>query len=146
MGLPWWLSGKEPTCQCRRGGFHRWVGKVPWRRKQQPTPGFSPGESQTEEPGGLQSTGSQKSSLATKQQQQGRIRTKKKTFYSAAETVSHKLLIRCFSFNKANLQRVQLRNKSSFIRGYFYLPLTPSNTFTFCLLCFLSNRFCSKSG
>ena len=28
----WWLSGKEPTCQYRRGGFDPWVGKVPWRR------------------------------------------------------------------------------------------------------------------
>ena len=28
-------SGKEPTCQCkicRRCGFDRWVGKIPWRR------------------------------------------------------------------------------------------------------------------
>ena len=31
--LPWWFSGKEPTCQCRRCGFHPWVGKIPWRRK-----------------------------------------------------------------------------------------------------------------
>ena len=23
----WRLSGKEPTCQCRRGGFSRWVGR-----------------------------------------------------------------------------------------------------------------------
>ena len=38
-----------------------WVGKIPLRRKWQPTPGFSPGESPwTEEPGGLQSTGSQR--------------------------------------------------------------------------------------
>ena len=34
--------------------------KIPWRRKWQPTPVFLPGESPwTEEPGGLQSTGSQ---------------------------------------------------------------------------------------
>ena len=26
---PWWLCGKEPTCQCRRCGFNPWVGKVP---------------------------------------------------------------------------------------------------------------------
>ena len=25
-GLPWWLSGKEPTCQCRRRGFNPWQG------------------------------------------------------------------------------------------------------------------------
>ena len=43
--LPWWLSGKEPTCQCRRLGFDPWVGKFPWRRKWQPTPVFLPGES-----------------------------------------------------------------------------------------------------
>ena len=44
-GLPWWLSGKESTCQCRRPGFDPWVRKIPWRRKWQPTPVFLPGES-----------------------------------------------------------------------------------------------------
>ena len=44
-GLPRWLSGKEPSCQCRRRGFHLWVGKIPWRRKWQPTPVFLPGKS-----------------------------------------------------------------------------------------------------
>ena len=34
--LLWWLSGKEPTCQCRRCEFNSWVGKIPWRRKWQP--------------------------------------------------------------------------------------------------------------
>jgi len=29
MGLPWWLSGKEPACQCRRRGFNPWSGKIP---------------------------------------------------------------------------------------------------------------------
>ena len=38
MGLPLWLSGKESACQCRRPGFDHWVGKIPWRRKWQPTP------------------------------------------------------------------------------------------------------------
>ena len=28
-GLPWWLSGKESACQCRRLGFNPWVGKIP---------------------------------------------------------------------------------------------------------------------
>ena len=47
MGLPWWLSGKDPTCQCRRCGFDPWFGRSPgegnsnplqysWRRKWQP--------------------------------------------------------------------------------------------------------------
>ena len=27
---------KEFTCQCRRGGFNTWVGKIPWRRARQP--------------------------------------------------------------------------------------------------------------
>ena len=44
-GLPWWLSGKESTCQCRRCGFGPWVGKIPWRKKWQPTPVFLPGQS-----------------------------------------------------------------------------------------------------
>ena len=46
--LPWWLSGKEPSCQCRRHRrrkFDPWVGKIPCRKKWQPTPVFLPGES-----------------------------------------------------------------------------------------------------
>ena len=49
FGLPWWLSGKEPSCQCRRPRRPRFdpgVGKISWRRKWQPTPVFWPGESQ----------------------------------------------------------------------------------------------------
>ena len=41
-------SDEESTCQCReckRHGFDSWVGKIPWRRKWQPTPVFLPGES-----------------------------------------------------------------------------------------------------
>ena len=47
-GLPRWLNGKESACRCsrhRRCGFSPWVGKIPWRRKWQPTPVFLPGES-----------------------------------------------------------------------------------------------------
>ena len=44
LGLPRWLSGKESACQCRRLGFNPWVGKIPWRRKWQPTPGKSHGQ------------------------------------------------------------------------------------------------------
>jgi len=28
MGEPWWLRGKESTCQCRRHGFSLW--EIPW--------------------------------------------------------------------------------------------------------------------
>ena len=48
LGLLRWLSGKEPSCQCRRvkrHGFNPWVRKIPWRRKWSPTPVFLPGES-----------------------------------------------------------------------------------------------------
>jgi len=41
-------SGKEPACQCRRikrYWFNPYVGKIPWRRKWQPTPVFFPGKS-----------------------------------------------------------------------------------------------------
>ena len=34
--------------QCRKPGFDPWVGKIPWRRKWQPTPVFLPGESHGE--------------------------------------------------------------------------------------------------
>ena len=48
LGLPRRHSGEESTCQCRtykRHGFDPWVGKIPWRRKWQPTPVVLPGES-----------------------------------------------------------------------------------------------------
>ena len=43
--LPWWLSGKESACQCRRHQFDPWVRKIPWRRKWQPPSVFLPGKS-----------------------------------------------------------------------------------------------------
>ena len=48
VGLPKWLSGKEPICQCRRQRrcrFDPWAGKIPWRRAWWPTPVFLSGES-----------------------------------------------------------------------------------------------------
>ena len=47
LGFPRWNSGKEPASQCRR--CKRWrfdpcVGKIPWRRKSQPTLVFLPGK------------------------------------------------------------------------------------------------------
>ena len=32
--LPWWLSSKESTCQCRRHGFHPWSRKIPHATEQ----------------------------------------------------------------------------------------------------------------
>ena len=42
-GLPWWLSGKESACQCKRHGSTSGSGRSP-RRKWQLTPVFLPGE------------------------------------------------------------------------------------------------------
>ena len=47
-GFPGGTNSKEPACRCtrsKRHGFDPWVGKIPWRRKWQPTPVFLPGES-----------------------------------------------------------------------------------------------------
>ena len=60
LGLPWWLRGKESTCQCRRYRFNPWIGKIPSRRDWQPTVVFLPGNGQ-KEPWRLQCMGSQKS-------------------------------------------------------------------------------------
>jgi len=46
--LPWWLCGKESTCQCKRCGLDLWVEKIPWRRKWHlgnPTWEIPPGKS-----------------------------------------------------------------------------------------------------
>ena len=48
LHIPGGVSGKEPTCQCRRHKrcwFDPWVRTIPWRRAWQPTPVFLPGES-----------------------------------------------------------------------------------------------------
>ena len=67
LGFPGGASSKELTCQCRRHKrpvFDPWVGKIPWRRKWQPTPVILAWRIPwTEEPGGLQSTGSQRVGL-----------------------------------------------------------------------------------
>ena len=45
LGLPRLHSGNESACQCkrhRRLGFHPRIGKIPGRRKWQPTPVFLP--------------------------------------------------------------------------------------------------------
>ena len=42
--LPWWLRQWSVCLQCRRPGFNPWVGKIPWRRKWQPTPVLLPGK------------------------------------------------------------------------------------------------------
>ena len=47
MGFPGGVSGKEPTCQCRRHkrpGFNPWFRKIPWKRAWQSTPVFLPGD------------------------------------------------------------------------------------------------------
>ena len=46
--FPGGASEKESACQCnisKRPRFDPWVGKMPWRRKGQPTPVFLPGKS-----------------------------------------------------------------------------------------------------
>ena len=35
-GLPWWLSFKESTCQCRRCGFYPWVRRTSCRGNGNP--------------------------------------------------------------------------------------------------------------
>ena len=54
-------DSKECACQCSRSQCDPWDRKIPWRKECQPTPVFLPGESPwTEEPGRLQSIGSQR--------------------------------------------------------------------------------------
>ena len=45
MGLPWWLRWQSVCLQRRRPRFDPWVGKIPWKRKWQPTPVLLPGKS-----------------------------------------------------------------------------------------------------
>ena len=66
LGFPGSSDGKQSACNVGDLGSTHGVGKIPWRKAWQPTPVFLPGESPwTEEPGGLQSMGTQKESDTT---------------------------------------------------------------------------------
>ena len=55
------LAVKNPPANAEDSEFDPWVRKIPWKRAWKPTPVFLPGESsETEEPDGLQSMGSQR--------------------------------------------------------------------------------------
>ena len=72
-GLPWWLRGKESTCQCRRWGFNPWIRKIPLEEEMETHSSISAWEIPwTEEPSRLLSVRSQRvgNDLVTKQQQQ----------------------------------------------------------------------------
>ena len=61
----WRLRQSRICLQWGRPGLDAWIGKIPWRKSWKPTPVFLPGESPwTEEPGGLQSMGSQRVGLS----------------------------------------------------------------------------------
>ena len=73
MGFPAGSVVKNLPANAGDHGFHTWVGKIPWRRKWQPTPVFLPGKSHGQRslvghsPWGHKRIGH---SLVTKQQQQ----------------------------------------------------------------------------
>ena len=59
--LPWWLSGKEPTCQCRRPMFDPLGREDPLEKEMATHSSILAWRIPwTEEPGGLQSMGSQR--------------------------------------------------------------------------------------
>ena len=61
LGLPFWLSIKESTCQCWRPEFHPWIWKIPLEKEMAIRSRILAWEIPwTEEPGGLWSMGSQK--------------------------------------------------------------------------------------
>ena len=60
--LPWWLSGKESACQCRRCEFDPWAREDPLEKEMATHSSIPAWEIPwTEEPGRLQSMGLHKS-------------------------------------------------------------------------------------
>jgi len=52
--LPWWLSGKETACQCRRRRVNPWVRKISLEKETATQSSIHSWEIPwTEEPGGL---------------------------------------------------------------------------------------------
>ena len=69
--LPWWLSGKAPSCQCRRCRFDPWPERIPEKKMTTHSSILAWEIPWTEEPAGLQFMGSQKvrHNWTTEQQQ-----------------------------------------------------------------------------
>ena len=57
LGFPGGTAEKESAYLCKRCRFDPWVRKNPWRKKQQPTPVFLPGEFHGQRSQAPQSTG-----------------------------------------------------------------------------------------
>ena len=57
QGLPWWFSGKESACQCRRCGFSPWSDRSPGEEVANHSSILAWEIPGAEEPGGLQSMG-----------------------------------------------------------------------------------------
>ena len=63
---PRWHRGKEPPSQRKRCRFDSQVGKIPWRRKWQPTPVSLPGKSHGQRShGGLHGAAESQPGLST---------------------------------------------------------------------------------
>ena len=63
MGFPGGLVVKNPPA-LQEKSFHLWVGKIPWRRKWQPTPASLPGKFHAQRsPAGYSPLGSKESDM-----------------------------------------------------------------------------------
>ena len=60
MDLPWWLRRQSVCLQCRRPGFNRWSGRSPGEGNATHSSILAWKIPWTEEPGRLQSMGSQR--------------------------------------------------------------------------------------
>ena len=102
-GLPRWRSRKESACQCgrhRRCRFDPGDGKIPWRRRWQPTTVFSSGKSHGQRSLAGYSPWDHKvgHSLAPKQQQQKYVTlTKTDILGSHATCIMQVLLLPSFT-------------------------------------------------
>ena len=85
-GLPWGLSGQEPAWQYRRHGFHPWSGKILWRRNGNPLQYSCWEIPWTEDPGELQSMGSQRIGHNLVPEQQAMGTTKMSVICEQGET------------------------------------------------------------
>ena len=106
IGLPGNSVVKQSTCQCRRCRFNPWIGKIPQRRKWQPTPVFLPGKSHGQRSlAGYSPWGHKRvrNNLAAKQQQQKFHRISMPHFFTHSSVHGHSsslhilAIINCFS-------------------------------------------------
>ena len=118
------MARRLKCLQCRRPGFDPWVGKIPWRRKWQPTPVLLPGESHGQRSLVGYSPRSRKELDMTEQLHSLMVKNiylEKLFWFSESDRVANWFLCTFTSTDNAFLCNIAIHSYIWFISFYFFL-------------------------